>query len=585
MTPLIEIENLRYAYPNSNEQGRWVLDGVSLSIQDGEFVSIVGANGSGKTTLIRHMNGSLLPVEGRVCIDSLDSREKNNIRLIRQKVGMVFQFPEDQVISTTVEDDVAFGLENLGVPGQEIRQRVESVLSLMGLWEERQRTPHMLSAGQIQRLALAGVLAMQPRCILFDEATTMLDPQGRKTVLKQMERLHEEGVSIVFITHSMDEAILANRVIVMHEGKIVCDGTPASIFNENTPLSDYHLKLPRITALATGMRRWFPQIPASTHRIQSLINCLPPWQEQKDVILQPQRDTPLSKERGDVVIDVQSLGHTYLAGTPLEHRALSSSNLKVFCGRSHGFAGATGSGKSTLLQHLNGILRPQEGSVRVMDFLLHEKDISTRDVVRQVGMVFQNPEMQFFETYVGDEIAYGARQFPTQEKLAERVGRAMLQVGLDFEKFKDRPTFSLSGGEKRKGALASALVLAPKILLLDEPMASLDPLAKEEVITSLKKMQSAGTLLVLSSHDMDDMIELAQDLTVFKSGRDYLSGPVERVFSNPQSISEAGLEMPLAAQVATGMRAKNWPIPDITIREDQFMVCLALLMGDGHAAI
>ncbi|MEJ5360405.1 MAG: ATP-binding cassette domain-containing protein, partial [Desulfobacterales bacterium] len=223
---LIEIENLSYSHPVRGSEAIPALRGINLRIEEGEYVALIGANGSGKTTLARHLNALLLPDQGTVRINGMDTRETRFHPQIRSLVGMVFQSPEDQLVAAILEEDVAFGPENLGLPPAEIRQRVEEALEITGLKEHRQRPPHLLSAGQMQRAALAGVLAMRPRCVIFDETTAMLDPAGRHMVRRLMRRLHEEGLTVIVISHFMREAVAAQRVIVLNKGEIALDSTP-----------------------------------------------------------------------------------------------------------------------------------------------------------------------------------------------------------------------------------------------------------------------------------------------------------------------------------------------------------------------
>jgi energy-coupling factor transport system ATP-binding protein len=269
----------------------------------------------------------------------------------------------------------------------------------------------------------------------------------------------------------------------------------------------------------------------------------------------------------NLAIDVRNLHHTYLLDTPLAHPALDGASMQVVEGSVHGLIGKTGSGKSTLMQHLNALLRPQEGSIRVAGFDLNDPQVSRRAVVRQVGLVFQNPEAQFFEYYVGDEIAFGPEQLGLEqegegESLSERVRWAMEQVGLDFAAFKDRPLYTLSGGERRKVALASILALKPKILLLDEPTAGLDPQSRLDLLDRLAALRAGGMTLLISSHQMDDLAVLACRLTVFYRGRDVLSGPAAAVISNAADLQEYAMESPVGVQVANVLRARGWPVPE-----------------------
>ena len=230
--PLIEIDQVTFFHSGREVAAEPALRGLSLRIEAGEFLALIGANGSGKTTLARHLNALLLPTRGNVRVLGMDTRERRNWPEIRTAVGMVFQSPEDQLVSTTVEDDTAFAAENAGLPPDEIRRRVDEALRAVEMWEERKRPPHQLSAGQMQRVALAGVLAMRPRCIVFDETTAMLDPAGRRNVMEMMQRLNRAGMTIIYITHYMQEALLARRVVVLSRGQVALDGLPREIFSD-----------------------------------------------------------------------------------------------------------------------------------------------------------------------------------------------------------------------------------------------------------------------------------------------------------------------------------------------------------------
>ena len=573
MKTFLSVDHLSHRYP-AEKGGRIspVLQDISFEIHEGEFTAIIGQNGCGKTTLARHLNGMLIPTAGRVLVDGLDTRQQANLSSIRQQVGMVFQHPEDQIVSTVVEDDVAFGPENLGLPTWRVRERVDEALKAVDLWEFRLRPPHMLSAGQKQRLALAGVLAMRPRCVVFDEATTMLDPAGRHMVLEQIRNLHGEGMTIIFITHSMAEAAFAGRVLVLEDGKVVMDGTPRQVFANPEVLAAYRLEIPPAMALARRLRKYQPGIPVdvlTTDELQRAIFARSP-KPRTPGVGQPSIDqTPPADQGKSTMVHVENLGHVYMAGTPFAQQALEGVNLQAATGMTHGLAGRTGSGKSTLLQHLNGLLRPQTGRVQVGPYLLNDANINTRTVIQLAGLVFQNPEMQFFEQYVGDEIAYGPRQLKIQESLSERVRWAMEIVGLDFVAFKDRLTYTLSGGEKRKVALASVLALRPELLLLDEPTAGLDPLSRRELLERLKGFQTDGTTLVVSSHQMDDLVSLAEDVSIFQAGHVAISGHVTEVFGRSSDLQAAGLEAPLAAQAAGWLREKGVPISDGIVTVEQ----------------
>ena len=247
MSSVIKIENLHYTYPGDDVES---LKGVSLEIERGSFVAVLGHNGSGKSTLAKHLNAILLPTEGKVLIDGIDTADENNLLKIRSTVGMVFQNPDNQIVANVVEDDVAFAPENLGVEPAEIRERVDNALKAVDMYEFRLHAPHLLSGGQKQRVAIAGVIAMQPEVIVLDEPTAMLDPKGRREVIDTVTKLcREKGITIVLITHHMSECIDADRLIVMSNGDVVADGTPQEVFSQVELMHSEGLAVPATTEL------------------------------------------------------------------------------------------------------------------------------------------------------------------------------------------------------------------------------------------------------------------------------------------------------------------------------------------------
>lgn len=246
MSEIIKTENLTYIYQSADGVQKVALDGVNLSIARGEFVAVLGHNGSGKSTLASHFNGIRLPSGGAVYVDGMDTRDGKQLYEIRKTCAMVFQNPDNQIVATVVEEDVAFALENLGVPPEEIRQRVDEALKAVGMHEFRRHAPHKLSGGQKQRVAIAGVIAMMPRCVVFDEPTAMLDPAGRREVMRVIRALNQKmGITVVLITHHMDEAVQAGRVVVMHGGKVLMQGTPQEIFTQVDALHAASLTVPQ----------------------------------------------------------------------------------------------------------------------------------------------------------------------------------------------------------------------------------------------------------------------------------------------------------------------------------------------------
>ena len=260
--PILRTEHLTFRYTTEEGVAPTVLDGVSLTIRPGEFVAVLGHNGSGKSTLAKHFNAILLPSGGKVWVDGMDSCDEDKLLDIRRRVGMVFQNPDNQIVASVVEEDVAFGPENLGVPSEEIRTRVDSALAAVGMTEYARHAPHLLSGGQKQRVAIAGVLAMRPECIVLDEPTAMLDPAGRREVLDTVKRLNrEQGITVVLITHHMDEAAQADRLIVMHDGHIMADDSPEQVFQNVDGLRSLGLEVPEPVALLYELRQAGVDVP------------------------------------------------------------------------------------------------------------------------------------------------------------------------------------------------------------------------------------------------------------------------------------------------------------------------------------
>lgn len=271
MSALIEINNLYFQYLHNQSQGGWILNGINLTIQQGEYVAILGPNGCGKSTLAKHFNALLVPSGGEVFINGLDTQDGQNHLDIRQTIGMIFQNPDNQIISTIVEEDVAFAPENLGLAPSEIRRRVDWALSTVDMLDYRSHTPFKLSGGQKQRVAIAGILAMHPQCIVLDEPTSMLDPKGRTDVMKTIEQLNRElGITIVLITHHMEEAARAKRVVVLDHGQVTLDDEPANVFYQVDLLKRLKLDVPQITELCLRLRK--KGIPL-TDRITSVDQC------------------------------------------------------------------------------------------------------------------------------------------------------------------------------------------------------------------------------------------------------------------------------------------------------------------------
>ena len=279
MEDIITVENLAYAYPDlDGQKGTQVFENLNLTIESGSFVAILGTNGCGKSTLAKHFNSILLPSGGKVYVDGIDTSDLNRIMAVRRCVGMVFQNPDNQIVATVVEEDVAFGPENLGVAAPEIRRRVDKALKQVGMYEYREHAPHLLSGGQKQRVAIAGIIALEPKCIVLDEPTAMLDPRGRADVMHTVEKLNrEKGITVVLITHHMDEAAQAQRVIVLDKGKVAADGTPKQVFAQVEMLHKLGLAAPDSVELCWALRQKGFDLPLDALTPEECAQALYDW--------------------------------------------------------------------------------------------------------------------------------------------------------------------------------------------------------------------------------------------------------------------------------------------------------------------
>lgn len=559
MTPILRVEDLHYTYPAGNGAPVQALRGVNLCVEPGEYVAILGHNGSGKSTLAKHLNALLQPSAGNVWVKAWNTRNRAQWREIRATVGMVFQTPDNQIVATIVEEDVAFGPENLGLPRAEMIRRVDWALDQVGMSDYRHRPPHLLSGGQKQRICIAGVLAMHPEVIVLDESTAMLDPLGRQEVLETVRRLNrEQGVTVVAITHFMREAVEADRVVVMAEGQIALEGTPRQLFRQADRLRALALDVPPATEIALRLHARYPDFPPDLLTIDEVVDVAsrlphrtmaPETLAADAAALDPH--PPQARPAAPPLIEVEHLVHDYMRDTPLEVRALHDVSLTLYPGEIAGILGHTGSGKSTAVQHLNGLLRAHGGRVAVLGQDLADPKTDLRAVRRQVGLVFQFPEAQLFERFVGDDVAFGPRNLNlSAEEVRARVRHAMEAVGLGFEAFKDRMTFSLSGGQMRRVALAGVLALEPRVLVLDEPTAGLDPQGRRQLLDHILGLQAEGITLVMISHNMEELAELCDRLYVIAGGKTVLEGTPGQVFAQSETLRGLGLDVPAATLLA-----------------------------------
>ena len=611
MSPFIELKDVSFAYKISGLESLTAVDQVTLSIDKGSHVAILGRNGSGKSTLARLINGLEIPSSGMVSVDGLVHDGARNSLEIRRKCGIVFQNPDNQIIGTTVEEDVAFGPENLGIPRDVMVVEIDKALAAVGLLEKKKTAPHLLSGGQKQKLAIAGILAMSPECFILDEATSMLDPSTRKDFLRLVTSLvRERGMTILNITHDMEEAVLADYVYIMAGGSIVKEGRPEDVFDDPSLLRGLgldvpvHIEIAQMVAERMGIPRRkgeaftvdgacqeIVRICRSAgmdahSRLDSISTAGMAGVDERSAEVHRQYDDsngenqPGSSSAGtndaaedgvpataparpdtdtDIVLDVRELSHTYSRETIFANDALKDVTFSIRRGELFGIVGQTGSGKSTLVQHFNGLLRPQRGSVVVMGHDTSRKE-GIKEIRKRAGLLFQYPEHQLFEETVFKDVAFGPRCLGMSEtEIHTAVIEAMQIVGLG-EEFYQKSPFELSGGQKRRVAIAGIVAMKPDVLILDEPAAGLDPAGREEILSFVKTLSDRGVTVVLVSHNMDDIARMADRVLVLQRGEAKLCTTPSELFGESSDIASLGLSLPVISDFMH--RMKSW-LPEL----------------------
>ena len=558
---MIRAEQVRFQYKKRDVDGNVIateeiLKGVDITIKKGEFIALLGRNGSGKTTFSKQLNAILRPSEGTVTVDEMGTRDVEKLYEIRQRVGMVFQNPDNQMVAANVEEEVAFGPENLGMESDIIVARVKQALEQVRMWKRRKTAPNHLSGGQKQRIAIAGILAMHPDYIVLDEPTAMLDPKGRKEVMEALQRLNQEQeMTVILITHDMEEAALAGRVILLADGQVRFDGTPEKFFGADVLLAEMGMEAPLSYRVQQAMGSAANlQSGAGEKRDKCKIDALDIFEKDKDLL------------------SLQHVSYIYSPGTAYEKVALDDVSLSLGKGEIVGLAGHTGSGKSTMIQLLNGLLKPTGGTVTFEGKDIHAKGYSGNYLRSRVGMVFQYPEHQMICDTVWEDVAFGpGKQGLTEEACNARVEEALRFVDLP-EKYYQASPLQLSGGQKRRVAIAGVLAMHPEYIILDEPAAGLDAAGKREIFDRIRRMsreQGIGVLLV--SHSMEDLAEYADRIIVLDDGKKILDDRPAQVFAKRETLADCGLDVPETVKLADKLRANGYQIPQNVIREKELL--------------
>jgi len=632
----IEIKDCTYEYVRRDENDEVVeklsaISHLNFTIEEGSFVCVLGHNGSGKSTLAKLFNALQIPTEGCVIISGMDSREEANVFPIREKVGMVFQNPDNQIIASVVEEDVGFGPENIGVPTEKIWKRVADALEAVNMEAYRLKSPNHLSGGQKQRVAIAGTLAMEPKTIVLDEPTAMLDPSGRAEVIRSIRELNQKkGITIILITHYMEETVDADRIILMDQGKLVLDGTPKEIFSKVEELKSLRMDVPLITDLAHELR--LSGMPVSEGILKeeelveellsifgedSFVEGIEKGQkeeehsqatsissEEKEIEAGIEKETEKETEK-DFILKVENLSCIYQKGTAMESYALKDINLSIKRGSFSALIGHTGSGKSTLLQHFNGLIKPEEGEISVhfrknpalilqdKGFLFwkgrkrkvekegvlsfKEEGFDFQGLRFKVGLVFQYPEYQLFEETVFEDVLFGPKnQGLSLEEAKKEAEEALRSMGVEEALWQKSP-FELSGGQKRRVAIAGVLAMDPELLILDEPTAGLDPAGREELFQVIAHLQEHYAMtILLVSHSMDDVARYAEEVFVLNQGECIRQGSPEEVFSHKKEMEVLGLGLPQIRAFLYSLEEKGLSFPKKnTVEEAKEMILSA----------
>ncbi|WP_102372789.1 ABC transporter ATP-binding protein [Enorma phocaeensis] len=559
--PIIELENVRFSY--SDQPGDEALRGISLSIEAGTYTCVLGGNGSGKSTLVQIMNALVAPTEGSARIFGIDPvAEPERLIEIRRQAAMVFQHVDDQMVTSIVADDVAFGPENLGVPQREIVRRVDEALAAVDMAALAQADPADLSGGQRQRVAIAGALAMQPRVLLLDEPAAMLDAPGRAAIQRIAADLVARGITIVHVTHFMDDALRADRVIALDQGRVALDGTPGDVFSQRDAIRALGLELPFTIQLVERLSDAVPGLPV-TADAEELAGALASRLATTTTVAATAETVPaaagssVARNGNDAVtferatfsyadehdprrrpgLFARLRGRASRTAAPRGPLALANVSFALPRGSLTALIGRTGSGKSTTVELACALKVPNAGTVRVNG--IDTTDLERRSAIRSsIGYVGQFPERQLFAATVFEDVAFGPRNLGlTEAEVEQRVLRALDAVGLPTAPdFIARSPFALSGGQQRNVAIAGVLAMETPLLVLDEPMAGLDPRGRARMKELIGSLKTNGSTILLVTHSMDDVAELADRVVALDHGAVAAIGTPRDLFLNNSDL-------------------------------------------------
>ena len=546
---VITVENLRYRYPHTKELA---LDGVDFSVEKGEFIGIIGENGAGKSTLSQAIMG-LVPqfykgaYGGKVMVDGLEAG-KTPVAQLCGHVGLVFQNPFNQLSGAkdNVYEEVAFGMQNLGVPAEEMKKRVEEALKLLDIWQYRDRNPFDLSGGQMQRVAIASVLVMRPDVMILDEPTSQLDPQGSDEVFQAVEKLTNSGITILMIEQKIEKmAAYCDRILLLHKGKQIAFDTPQKVFSLKN-LEEYGILAPAFTRICKAEQVTLPDgtYPVTVEEAAGVLKA-----KHGSVGNAGNAEDGKSVEKvGNVETEqfcIENLDFSYLADVPV----IKALNMKLDK-RPTAIIGQNGAGKTTLVKLLKGLLKPVSGSI-----YFHGEDISGKTVAMlagNVGYVFQNPDDQIFKYNVMDEILFGPLNIGMDPECAKKEAERALELTGLKGKEKENP-YDLELYERKMTAIASVLAMDTDVLILDEPTIAQDWKGRQIIGGIIRSLAERGKLVIAILHDMDFVAENFERVIIMAHGQVLADGTAKEVFAQEEALQKARLQKPYVMQLCEAL--------------------------------
>lgn len=568
---MIALNQVGFAYNAGRDDAIVALDDVNLTINHGELIALLGHNGSGKSTLAKLLAAVHFATTGSISVNSVSVNETTAFD-IRRDVGLVFQRPDDQLIASRVIDDIAFGPENLGLPRAEIESRIDAVINALDLHTIREAPISALSGGERQRVAIAGVLAMQPSFVILDEPTTMIAPPQARQLLTLIQRLRQQlGIGFIHITHFMHEVVDFDRIIVMHAGHVLMQGTPREVFSRHDELHAVGLDVPLVTRIGHKLTQRGISLETPILSAQQLANQL----SLSSSAIMPHRPTTpnTATHTHEPFIALDNVHFTYLKDTPMQSIGLRGATCTIHRGEIVALLGGTQAGKSTLIECILGLRKPHVGQVIVDGHDINAPGYDIGALRDRIGVVFQQPETQLFEDTVGKDVSFA----PRRKKLPPEQSRALVEsalnaVGLDYQTFRLRYIYALSGGQKRRVAIAGVLAAEPEVLILDEPVAGLDPRGRKELAQLIARLSKERNLtVILVGNTIDELAELADRAIIMHDGQVTAHGPLRELLHDADVLHAQGLELSETAEIARVLRHKIHSIPTNVLDDDELV--------------